>query len=390
MSNTEIVTRTPQQELVAQIRGEQFSQQVALALPEGIPAHRFVRATVTALMQNPDLVKAETDSLFTSLIRCAQIGLMPDGREAAIVMFGSKATAMPMVGGYRKIAAEHGWSIRASVVFANDEFDHVQGMTETVRHLPVRPGQARGDRVAVYAVGTHRDGRKEVAVLYADDVEKVRRSSRSKDSGPWRDWTERMWEKTAARRLFQILPLDHADRRVANALNAEELEPVEAAGMLYGPSAPASAALPPAREPIEGEITNGVHTGTPREPGDTTTEAGGGQQGAAAPESADEAAAAPDPADDPEPQLELPAEPAAKAPTIAQARKVVLTWGVNKGKTLGEAAGADGAVTYMSWAIRNLGRFEPDAAAALLVVCKHDVPDAYAVFEEREAKAARS
>lgn len=380
MSNTEIVARTPQQELVAQIRGEQFSQQVALALPEGIPAHRFVRATVTALMQNPDLVKAETDSLFTSLIRCAQIGLMPDGREAAIVMFGNRATAMPMVGGYRKIAAEHGWSIRASVVFANDEFDHVQGMTETVTHRPVRPGQARGDRVAVYAVGTHRDGRKEVAVLYADDVEKVRRSSRSKDSGPWRDWTERMWEKTAARRLFQILPLDPADRRVVSVLNVEELEPGDASRMLYGPPAPASAVLPPAREPVEGEVTNGVHTCTRREPGDTTTEAGGGQQAAVVPESADGATAAPDP--DPEPVTQPPVE--AKQPTVAQARKVVLSGGMNDGKTLGQVASEDGALTWYTWASRNLHSFPPDTAAAILVVMRHDVPDAHAAYLERK------
>lgn len=195
-----------------------------------------------------------------------------------------------------------------------------------------------------------------------------------------------MWEKTAARRLFKELALDPNDQRIVRVLNAEELEPGEAERMLYGPPAVSSVpALPHGREPADGEITNGVHTGTPREQGDTATEAGGGQQAAAGAESADTSAAAPD--DDPEPQLEIASQPGtAKAPSVAQARKVVLTWGVNKGKTLGEAAAADGAVTYMGWCLRNLGRFDPDTGAAIQVVAKSDVPDAWAKHvEKREA-----
>src|SRR5207237_7307297 len=130
----------------------------------------------------------------------------------ALVMFGQKAVYMPMIGGFRKIAAEHGWKLRTAVVYANDRFDFELGMEPKLVHVPVRPGKERGEKIAAYAVGTHREHGTEIEVMYADDVEKVRQVSRSKDSGPWRDWPERMWEKTAGRRLFAKLPLGERDQ----------------------------------------------------------------------------------------------------------------------------------------------------------------------------------
>lgn len=362
--------------LVASVRSPGFAEQVAAALPENVPAHRFVRATVTAVLANPDVALSDHASVLNALLRSAQDGLVPDGREAAIVVYKGKAQYLPMVGGLRKIAAEYGWTISAAVVYANDEFDYELGLDDRLVHRRTRPGAPRGDKVAVYAVGRHRDGRRQHVVMYADEIQKVRNVSRARDRGPWVDWEERMWEKTAARRLFKELALDPNDQRIVRVLNAEELEPGEAERMLYGPPAHARA-LPPAREPIEGEVTNGVHTDTPREQGDTATEAGGGQQAGGG-----EQSAAPAAAPDPEPVTQPVAE--VKAPTIAQARKVVLAGGMNDGKTIGQVASEDGALTWMTWASRNLHTFPPETAAAIVVVMKHDVPDAYAAYMERK------
>ena len=66
-ATTDVVVRTPQQELVAQVRGDDFKAQIAAALPANVTPDRFVRATITALMQNPDLAtKATPDSIFAA------------------------------------------------------------------------------------------------------------------------------------------------------------------------------------------------------------------------------------------------------------------------------------------------------------------------------------
>lgn len=229
------VARSASQQMIAQIRSESFMQQIAMALPEGVTPERFVRATVTALMQNHDLAeKSSADSIFQSIIRCAQDGLLPDGHEAALVIFKGKAQYLPMIGGYRKIAAEHGWTIRTAVIYANDDFHYTLGLDPTLNHNPVRLGSDRGERIGAYAVGVHRDGRKEIEVMSAADVEKVRNVSRAKDNGPWRDWTDRMWEKTPGRRLFAKLAFDPGDRRIARIIATPDFEPEQAFQVMYG------------------------------------------------------------------------------------------------------------------------------------------------------------
>lgn len=268
-SGGDIEQRTPSQEIVAGIRSDTFREQIAKALPEGVDIDRFERATVTALLANPDIAKGDRDSLFQAVIRSAQDGLVPDGREAALVMFGQKVTYMPMIGGYRKIAAEYGWLIRAHVVYANDEYEYELGLDEKLTHKPPRPGVERGDRIAAYAIGVHRDGRKVFWPMSADDIDACRKVSRTASRGPWVEWTDRMWEKTAGRRLFERLPLDPADRERIDRVLAAELALGEAANMLYGTDAGIS---DPAIEASPGALTPTV-TGSPTEPEDGSQQA---------------------------------------------------------------------------------------------------------------------
>lgn len=237
---SEIAVRSPVQELVAQIRAPQFLEQLKLALPPEITPERFGRVTVTALLQNADLALADRNSFYQSVIKAATDGLLPDGREAALLVYQVKGVPtvqyLPMIGGYRKIAAEHGWAIRSAVVYENDTFEYDLGLDHSLVHKPPRPGIDRGEPIGAYAVGVHGDGRKEFEVMNIGDIEKVRQVSRAKDRGPWVDWWERMAEKTAARRLFTKLPRAGRDERVERVL-AVDHAPAEATAMLYGPKA---------------------------------------------------------------------------------------------------------------------------------------------------------
>lgn len=214
----EVATRTPQQELVAQIRGEQFRLQLELALPPSVPVERFVRVTSTALLTDPNIVKLDRASVFNALLRCAADGLMPDAREAALVDFKGKAVYIPMVGGYRKIASEHGWAIESRVVRSGDNFTVELGDTPRIYHQP--SFSSAGDVVAAYAVA-RRGGERMVEVMSKEEIDKVRKTSRASDKGPWVDWYERMAEKTVARKLFKRLPLGESER-VTSVLAADE------------------------------------------------------------------------------------------------------------------------------------------------------------------------
>jgi recombination protein RecT len=150
-AGTDLVERTPVQEVVARVRSDQFKQQVALALPSSVRPERFQRAVVTAILQNPEVV-VDPDSLFNSAIQCAQDGLIPDGREAAFVVFKvkgeKKVQYMPMIGGLRKIAAEHDLTVEAYVVYENDTFEWELGFSPTVTHKPPKLNERAARRSA--------------------------------------------------------------------------------------------------------------------------------------------------------------------------------------------------------------------------------------------------
>jgi recombination protein RecT len=232
---TELAPRTPIQELVSQIRGDQFRAEIANALPGNILPDRFVRVTVTAINQNPALVTVNRSSLFAAVIRCAQDGLLPDAREAVIVDIrdshvkeGKAAAYWPMIGGYRKIAADNGITLNAFVVYENDEFDYVLGEAPHVHHKPPRLGEDRGEPIGAYSVATYANGRMVCPpeVMDVNEIEKVRAVSRAatNEYGPWVNWWDQQARKTVARRLFKQLPLRDLDERQKAILEAADDE----------------------------------------------------------------------------------------------------------------------------------------------------------------------
>jgi recombination protein RecT len=76
--------------------------------PPHVSVEKFKRVAMTAIQNTPALVNADRRSLFGAFVRLAQDGLLPDGREAAVVMFGNKAQAMPMIAGILKKIRQSG------------------------------------------------------------------------------------------------------------------------------------------------------------------------------------------------------------------------------------------------------------------------------------------
>lgn len=196
-----------------------MDKQFAAALPPHIPAERFTRVVQTALTGNPDLQKADRASLFEAAMKAAQDGLLPDGRDGALVIFNTKVKRggreewikkvqwMPMVGGILKKIRNSGelLSISAHVVYTLDKFYYCLGDDEKIEHEPVL-GENRGVPMCVYAIAKTKDGGIYREVMTLKDVEKVRNVSKAKDAGPWTQWWDEMARKSVIRRLAKRLP----------------------------------------------------------------------------------------------------------------------------------------------------------------------------------------
>lgn len=186
---------------------ERMAPQFKAALPPHVPVEKFVRVTLTAVQTNPQLLEADRRTLFAAATKAAQMGLLPDGREGAIVTFKGQAQWMPMVSGIMKLVRNSGeistWSVQA--VYQNDKFDFCLGDEEHIIHKPALA--KRGDLIAVYSIVTMKDGEKSREVMSVEDVNQIRARSRSGNSGPWQTDFAEMAKKTVVRRHAKRLPL---------------------------------------------------------------------------------------------------------------------------------------------------------------------------------------
>lgn len=188
---------------------EGMGTQFAAALPKHIPVERFARVVMTAIQNNPDLMhKVDRRSLWNSAMKAAQDGLLPDGREGALVIYGSAAQWMPMIAGLRKKVRNSGeiatWD--TAVVFEKDRFRYRLGDEPFIEHEPYMDGDP-GKVKAAYSIAVLKSGEKTREVMSVNAIEKIRQRSRAKNNGPWVTDYEEMCRKTVARRHSKVLPM---------------------------------------------------------------------------------------------------------------------------------------------------------------------------------------
>lgn len=201
------------------IRGaiERMAPEFRAALPAHVTPEKFTRVAMTAINSNPDLREADRRSLFGAITKLAQDGLLPDGREAALVIFNAKqgngwvkkVQAMPMIAGILKKVRQSGEvaKVSAQVVHEHDHFVVKYGFDEDVEHVPPSLDKPRGKAIGAYATAVLKDGSHLLEVMSLEEIEKVRGVSRAKDRGPWVDWWSEMARKTVMRRLSKRLPM---------------------------------------------------------------------------------------------------------------------------------------------------------------------------------------
>jgi recombination protein RecT len=153
-------------------------QQLKMALPSHISEDKFMRVATTAVQTNPDLLnptKVDQRSLFGALIRAAQDGLLPDGREGAVIPFKGKAQWMPMVAGIMKKVRNSGeiasWD--AFPVFEKDKFQRLLGDDQRIFHEPYEEGDP-GQVTGAYSIVTFKDGTKSKDYLPRWRIDKAR------------------------------------------------------------------------------------------------------------------------------------------------------------------------------------------------------------------------
>jgi phage RecT family recombinase len=194
--------------VVMRERFESRKDELKKALPSDVSPDVFIRAFMTSAQLNPELQACTWQSLWEAALRACRDGLLPDGVEAAVVPFKSKAQYIRMYGGVLRQFRRSGqfkW-LKTDVVREGEKFEHwVTNAGEHFLHIPGDDFNA--PIIKAYALATTKDGGEFCKVMSRAEIDKHRSYSRAqRDDSPWKVWYEAMAQKTVIIQLAKTLP----------------------------------------------------------------------------------------------------------------------------------------------------------------------------------------
>ena len=180
----------------------------------GMTVEQYERVALNALVQNPGLADCDTRSMDRAVMLCIQAGLLPDGKQAAIVPFNNKgtkeATLIPMIKGQMQLArrAVPGIVLNVKAVYREDEFEYEEGIPPILRHKPNPAGsRTDADIIAVYARALLPGASNwEFEVFFRSDVERYRAYSKAPNSPAWTNFWGEQGKKSVMKQLLKRLP----------------------------------------------------------------------------------------------------------------------------------------------------------------------------------------
>lgn len=200
---------TEQQELVRKRIERRVINNRALLERMGITPDAYARATLNALIMNPQVAECTPVSLEKALISSISCGLVPDGRQAVIVPFKGVATFIPMIEGRLALARQAlpGIAFRARCVYQGDLWEYSEGLRPVLDHTP-KAADKRDDKIiAAYAIAElPGSGAREFEVLLRGDIDRYMALSPSGKRGPWGKHYGEMAEKTVLGLVLKRLP----------------------------------------------------------------------------------------------------------------------------------------------------------------------------------------
>lgn len=187
-------------------------------------AKEFITQLGFLMRTNQKIANCTPESIFTAMMQCIRLDLLPNTPEqyATLIPYGRELQFQLMYPGGIELAYRSGIvkTIKADIVFAEDEFDY-DDATNFIHHkknLTIDRTNAKGI-IAAYAVGKLNSGELMFEVMSPSEIKKIKdKAVKAKGAGtPWMEWQERMIRKSPLKRLFKVLPSSSKDNRFKEA-----------------------------------------------------------------------------------------------------------------------------------------------------------------------------
>lgn len=215
---------------------ERNIEPIGKLLPEFMNAKRFIEMAINAVTRKPEIMSCTNTSLLTSVMFCAELGLVPDSLIGEVYLTSEESNGSRVCGitvgykGFCALAMRSGkvQSIQAHAVFEGDEFDHDLGSNQFIKHK--RTGSSdKSKMLAFYAIVKLMNGGEILDVMPMSEVEQVRDNSKNyqmavnKAETAWVVYLSDMGSKTVLRRLFKFTPISTDITKAVSVDEAAEI-----------------------------------------------------------------------------------------------------------------------------------------------------------------------
>ena len=221
----ELVTLKTKVKTVKDILNGAQMQEVLRQASKDLDPGTVASIALSACRKVPKLLDCHATSLYAAILQATQMGLVLDGRQAALIPFKTEATVVPMYQGLNQLAYRSGLiaSINTEVVREFDSFDCVLGTSPSISHRHPKPGDDRGEMIGAYAVIETTTGGQVSEWMDKGRIMAVKAKSRSsgRSDSPWNDQQSEpwMWRKTVLKAALKNAPQSY---EISRALTLDD------------------------------------------------------------------------------------------------------------------------------------------------------------------------
>ena len=191
------------------LASDMLKAEIAKALPKHCSVDRMMRIAITAVTRTPKLAECEPASFLKCMMDLSQWGLEPNGRDAHLIPFNNRRRGVvecQLILDYKGLVqllyrSGQILSVHADVVYEGDDFAYSMG--ELLRHTQfdlrtqAKPAE-RGKMIAAYARIVLKGGACKCEVMTKEQIDGIRKRSKSGNDGPWVTDYEEMAKKGLA------------------------------------------------------------------------------------------------------------------------------------------------------------------------------------------------
>ena len=196
-----------------------WKERIERMLPDPKMVDQFLYCAETQYGKNRAAFdKCSQLSVLTCLLTSAKYGLLPDGRNAYLIPYGSECTLQFDYKGLIHVVLRDGTAtkVQSEVVCSNDKFSWKDG--RLVTHEICLP---RGNVIGAYCIIHLANGECQYELMDVEEINKVKNCSRGSNSpsSPWNTFYNEMAKKTVFRRATKWIKLSPD---VLDAIHSED------------------------------------------------------------------------------------------------------------------------------------------------------------------------